>query len=101
MPTFTLSIAPQPVIIAQGATGMTTVAVVPVNGFDQDVTLIAFAVPTGVTASFSPNPTTTSSTLTLDVSSSAETGVSSVAVTGTSGGLSQTITFVLRIAAAN
>ena len=101
MPTFTLSVLPQPMVIAQGASGMTTVTITPVNGFDHDVTLSASALPTAVTASFSPNPTTSGSTLTLDVGSSAATGVSAVAVTGTYGSLSQTITFVLRVTPPN
>ncbi len=101
MPTFTLSVLPAPVVIAQGTSGMTTVTITPANGFDQDVTLSASGLPTAVTASFSPNPATSSSTLTLNVGSSAATGVSAVAITGTSGSLSQTITFVLRVAPPN
>ncbi len=101
LPNFTLAIAPDLLTIAEGASGTTTVTVTPINGFDHSVTLSASALPSAVTASFSPDPTTSSSTLTLDVSSSAATSLSTITVTGTYGSLSQTTMFVLRVNPSN
>src|SRR5213076_2535894 len=51
----------------------------------------------GVTASFSPNPTTTTSTLTLAASPTATTGTVTVTITGNASGLTRTTTLTLRV----
>ncbi|MGB9085997.1 MAG: hypothetical protein WCC46_15305, partial [Terriglobales bacterium] len=62
---FTLSSSPNNVGVVQGSNGTSTVTVNPANGFSGSVTLSASGLPSGVTASFAPNPTTTTSTLTF------------------------------------
>jgi hypothetical protein len=83
---------PKTLTFAQGSSGTSTVTINPTNGFNQNVTLSASGLPTGVTASFSPDPATSTSTLTLAVSSSARIGSKGITITGTSGSLSHTTT---------
>jgi hypothetical protein len=84
--------------VEEGNTVTTTVTVNPVNGFNQSVSLMLSGLPTGVTASFSPNPAISNSTLTLDATNSASNGFSTLTVTGTSGTLTYTTTFDLQVA---
>ncbi|MGA9789379.1 MAG: S53 family peptidase, partial [Terriglobales bacterium] len=53
---FKLSASPSKLTVAQGSSGTSTITVEPTGGFDQAVNLTAIDVPSGVTASFSPNP---------------------------------------------
>ena len=98
-PAFILSASPTSVSIAQGASGTSTITINPQNGFSGGVSFSATGLPSGVTASFSPNPATASSTLTLTASSTAATGTSTVTVTGTSGSLSNSATVSLTVSA--
>jgi hypothetical protein len=94
---YSLTASPSSLSIAQGASGTSTITIVPVNGFDSSVTFTASGLPSGVSAQFSPNPATTTTTLTLTASASAAKGNSTVTVTGTSGALTQTTTIQLTI----
>jgi subtilase family serine protease len=94
---FTLTSAPKTLTLVQGSSGTSTITVVPTGGFDQEVTLAATGMPTGVTASFSKNPTTSTSTLTLKVSGSAAAGKSTITITGTFGALSKKTTIKLTV----
>ncbi len=87
---FKLSDAPSELTLAQGGSDASTVYVNPVNGFAGSVTLAVSGLPSGVTGSFSPNPTTGSSVLTLTASGSASAGSSTATITGTSGALTAT-----------
>ena len=84
-PGFSLSESPGSLGIAQGTSGTITITIVPQNGFSGNVTLSAINLPSGVTASFHPNPTQSTSVLTLTASSTAATGQFYVSITGTSG----------------
>src|SRR5207249_701792 len=83
-PDYTLSASPGSLTVTQGTSGSSTIAVSPLNGFTGSVTLSAAALPSGVTAAFSPNPTATTSTLTLTANPTATTGTVTVTITGTS-----------------
>src|SRR2546429_537368 len=99
-PDFGLSTSPGTLTIAQGSNGSSTITVAPQNAFSGNVNLAVSRLPNGVTASFSTNPTTptsTMSTLTLTASSTAATGMSTVTITGTSGTLSHTTTLALTV----
>src|SRR6266849_4832802 len=96
-PSFTLSASPTSLTFVQGVSGSTTITVTPQNGFSGSVSLSASGLPSGVTASFSPNPATAASTLTLTVGSTAATGTVTVTVTGTSGSLTNTTTISLAV----
>jgi len=98
-PNFYLSANPNSLSIAQGSTGSSTITVNPINGFTGSVTLSAQNVPSGVTATFATNPTTSTSSLTFNVSSTAATGTSTVTIQGTSGSLTNSTTINLTVTA--
>jgi hypothetical protein len=98
-PDFSLSTSPASLTVTQGNSGSSTVTVNPVNGFTGSVTLSASGLPSGVTASFGTNPTTSASVVTLSASSTATTGTASVTITGTSGTLTHTTTISLTVSA--
>ena len=99
-PSFTLSDSTTSLTITKGgASGTSTITVNDVSGFTGSVTLAASGLPSGVTAGFSPNPTTGTSTLTLTASASATTGGATVTITGTSGSLVATTTLALTVSA--
>ena len=83
--------------MAQGASGTSTVTITPQNGFSGSVSLSASGLPSGVTASFSPNPATATSMLTLVASGTATMGTVAVTITGTSGSLTNTTTIALTV----
>ena len=96
-PNYTLSTSPTSLSIAQGTSGTSTITVTPHNGFSSSVSLSASGLPSGVTASFSPNPATMTSTLTLAASNTATTATVTVTITGTSGSLTNTTTITLTV----
>jgi hypothetical protein len=96
---YTIKASPTTLSVAQGSSGTSTITVDPTNGFDQEVTLAASGLPTGVTATFGTDPTTTSSALTLAVSGSAATGKSAITITGTFGTLTKKATVHLTVTA--
>ena len=96
--TFSLSASPNAVTITQGgASGKSNTTITPVNGFSGNVTLAASGLPTGVTASFNPDPATSISTLTLTASATAKKGKATATITGTSGSLRATTTLTLTV----
>jgi len=96
VPTFTLA-AYSGGSIGQGGTSTTTLWVYPQYGFTGNVQLSVSGLPSGVTASFSPNPTNSTSTLTLTASSTAAVGQYTIKVTGTSGTQTVSTTFSLGV----
>lgn len=97
---FTLSAVPATLSVALNGFTTTTVTVADLNGFSGSVALSASGLPTGVTASFSPNSTTGTSVLTVTASSGATIGNSVITVTGSSGSLIHTTTIPLSVTAA-
>jgi hypothetical protein len=98
-PTFTLGASPASLSIVQGASGKSTITVTGQNGFTGSVSLDASGLPSGVTASFTTNPTAGSSVLTLMASNSAAVGSATITIKGTSGSLTGTTTLALTIPA--
>ncbi len=94
-PSFTLSVPG--LDVGQGSTASTYLIVSPMYGFNGAVNLAVTGLPAGVTASFSPNPSTNQSILTVTASSAAAVGSSTLTVTGTSGSLSATTTLTLGV----
>jgi hypothetical protein len=92
---FSLAVSPSSQSVAQGGTTTYTVTIAPTNGFNGAVQLSASGVPAGATATFSPNPATSTSTMTVTTSSTTPTGSSTITVTGISGSLSHTATTTL------
>lgn len=95
-PTFTLS-GGGPVSIGQGGSGSTSIWINSQYGFSGSVNLSVSGLPSGVTASFSPNPSAGGSTLTLSASSSVPVGQYPLTVTGTSGTQSATTALTLGV----
>ncbi|MFJ8961591.1 trypsin-like serine protease [Lentzea sp. NPDC102401] len=94
---FTLGASPSSVKAAKGKYVSTTISS---NGDGQTITLSASGVPSGVKATFQPTSVGagSSSKLTLDVSSTATAGTSSITVTGTdAGGKTATTTVSLTV----
>ncbi len=100
-PTFSLTASPNTLSVVQGAQGTSTITVVPVNGFTGSPTLTATGLPSGVTAGFSPNPTSTTSTLTLTAAANATLGTSTITITGVSGNITQSTTLGLTVTASS
>ena len=95
-PDFSLSISPSTVTLHRsGGTATYTVTITRTGGFSSTVQLSVSGLPSGTTGSFSPNPATTSSALTLNVSSSTARGSYTFTVSGTSGTLTHTATATL------
>ncbi len=103
-PNFSLSASPSSVSVVQGNNGSSTITSAVLNGFNSAVALSASGQPTGVTATFNPNPIAApgsgTSTLSLAVASTTATGTYTITVTGTGGGVTQTSTVRLTVTAA-
>jgi len=96
-PSFSLSISPSKVNVKpSGGTANYTVTINAIGGFSSTVQLSVSGLPSGTTGSFSANPATTSSTLTLNVSPSTGPGPYIFTVSGTSGTVTNTATGTLR-----
>jgi hypothetical protein len=98
-PGFTLVNAPGDVNVIPGGSDKSTISVVPQNGFSGNVNLAVTGLPSGVTASWSPNPTTGSSVLTLTATNSATPGTTTATITGTSGALIATTSLAVTVRA--
>jgi phospholipase C len=94
-PFFTLSSSPNTVGVVQGSNGTSRITVNPTNQFSGSASLAISGLPRGVTASFAPNPATTSSVLTLTAGSTAPLGAVAVTITGKSGTLINSTTLSL------
>jgi hypothetical protein len=90
---FTLAVTPASVTVqSNGGTATYTVNITRTS-FTSSISFSVSGLPAGVTASFSPNPTTgNSTTLTLTVPASTAAGTYTFTVTGTGGGLTRTAT---------
>jgi uncharacterized membrane protein len=96
-PSFTLSDSPASLAIAQLSQGSSKITITPTGGFNSNVSLTASGLPNGVTASFTPNPVASSSTLTLAANATAPIGTTTVTITGVSGNLTTTTTLKLTL----
>jgi hypothetical protein len=99
LPGFSLT-APANIFINQGGEAVGAITVNAVNGFSGSVTFSLSGLPTGVTASFKPVTTSSSTHLVLSASSVATLGYATLAVTGTSGNLTQSASITLAVSAA-
>lgn len=95
---FSLSASPSSQTVARGASTSYTVSVTPINGFNGSVSLSVSGLPPRAGASFSPNPTTSRSTMTVTTRSRTSPGTYHLMITGTSGSLShaaQSVTLIV------
>ena len=101
-PSFTISVSPATVTIADGASGTVTVTTTISGGFDSGIALSASGAGAAQVLTFSPTgirkPGAGTSTLTIAVSATASVGKHTVTVTGKgSGGLTESTSFILNI----
>jgi hypothetical protein len=89
VPTFTLS--GYSVTVSQGSITTTPITVNQEYGFSGNVSFAVSGLPAGLTASFSPNPTTQTTSLTWTAAKSLATGTYYITVTGTSGSQSSSL----------
>ena len=98
-PDFTLSASPSSRTVAPGGSTSYSVTISPTGGFTGPVTLSVSGLPSGANGSFTPNPATGSSTLSVTTGPSTPLGTSTLTVTGVSGSLTHTTTVALTVAA--
>ena len=90
-PDFSLSVSPGSQTVRRGGRASYAVTITPTNGFSSSsVHLSVGGLPRRTTASFSPNPPSTTSTLTVSTNSMTARGTYTLTVTGTSGSLKHT-----------
>ena len=94
-PEFALSATPASQTVTQGGSTSYTLAISPLGGFSGAVSLSATGLPAGANASFSPNPATNSSTMSVSTGVAVPTGTFPVTITGTSGALTHTTSVTL------
>jgi hypothetical protein len=96
-PDFSLSVSPPSQSVLQGAATSYTVTVTPTNGFSSGVTLDVSGLPSGATGSYSVDPATGSSMLTVTTAATTPVGTSTLTITGTSGSLVHSVTASLTV----
>jgi hypothetical protein len=84
-------------IASRGGSTTYAIAVNPVNGFGGSVSLSVTGLPARAAGTFSPNQTTTTSTLTVTTQRNVARGTRTLTIRGTSGALAQTATVTLTI----
>jgi hypothetical protein len=93
---FSLSASPSTVSLAAGGRATYTVTINSMEGFSGSVTLSVSGLPPKTSASFSPNPATGSSTLTIRTNrGQTPPGSYAVVISGTSSGVTHTVTVTL------
>ncbi len=96
-PSFTIAPASAALSITQGGSASDVITVTDSGGFSGSVGLSVSGLPSGVTAGFSPGPSTGTSELALTASCAADTGTFTVTITGTSGALTASTTIDLTV----
>src|SRR4029077_20220676 len=94
-PDFSLSASPSSQTVTQGFATSYTVSVTPISGFAGSVTLSAGGLPSGAGATFSPNPTSAGSTMSVTTSASTPAATYTLTITGGSGSLSHSTSVTL------
>jgi hypothetical protein len=93
---FSLSASPPSRTVGGGVIATSySVAINPISGFSGSVTLSLAGLPVGASATFSPNPATTASTLNVTIASTTPKGSYVLTITGSSGSLTHTTTATL------
>jgi len=99
-PEFVLSATPSMRSIPPGGSATYSIAVTLAGGFSGSIDLAASGLPSGASASFTPNPATSSSTMIVTASGSTMLGTYNVTITGTSGAMTRSTSVLLNVLAA-
>jgi hypothetical protein len=100
-PDFSLNASPSSQTVPQaGGSTSYSVTITPTSGFSGAVNLSASGLPSGAAGTFSPNPASMSSTLSISVAAGTAAGSYPLTITGTSGSLSHTTAVTLVVQAA-
>ena len=86
---FALSVSPTSLSVVRGSTATYTVTVAPLNGFAGSATLSLAGQPTGSTVTFTPNPATGSSVLTVKTLANTSRKTYTLTITGVNGSLTR------------
>lgn len=82
---FSLQTVPPVVLVPQNAAESVLIPITLLGGFVGSVTFTYSGAPAGITISFAPNPSSTTSTATIIVASTVPVGKYTITITGTSG----------------
>ncbi|MCA1700881.1 MAG: N-acetylmuramoyl-L-alanine amidase, partial [Actinobacteria bacterium] len=94
---FSLSVSPTSRTITRGSSTTYTMTITPYEGFAASVSLSVDGLPGATTSTFSPNPATSSSTLSVQTSRSTPTGTYPLTIRGASGNLTRTTSATLQV----
>jgi hypothetical protein len=86
-PDFSVSASPGSQTVGAGGGTSYAVSITPANGFSAAVSLSVSGLPSGANGTFTPNPATGSSTLSISTSAATPAGTSTLTITGVSGSL--------------
>src|SRR5207237_656177 len=84
---FTIAASPSSQTMRPGNSTSYTITINSLGGFTDQVSLSVDGLPSGASGSFNPNPTTTSSTLSVTTAASTPSGSYALTITGVSGSL--------------
>ena len=96
-PDFSLSVSLTPQSVSRGGTATYSVTIKPANGFTGSVTLSLSGQPSGSTVTFTPNPATGTSTLTVTTRSTTAPKTYTLTIKGVSGSLSHSTSASLTV----
>jgi hypothetical protein len=94
-PDFGLSASPSSRSVVHGSGTSYGVTISRINGFSGNVSLSVSGLPSRTSASFSPNPASSSSTLSVTTNRKTPRGTYTLTITGTSGSLTRTVRVTL------
>jgi hypothetical protein len=94
-PNFSLSASPSTQTILSGGTAQYTISVTATGGFSGNVSLNVNGLPSGATATFNPNPTGSTATMSVTVPTTRKRYSKVLRITGSSGSLSHSATVTL------
>jgi len=97
-PDFTLSASPPSVDLSAGQSASTDITVTTSGGFNAGVALTVSGLPAGVTGTLVPAPSSGVTVLRLSASSSVSSSTTTIAVTGSGGGITHTLGIPLSVA---
>jgi hypothetical protein len=94
-PDFAVAATPASQTVSPGSPTTYTVTVTPTGGFNGSVSLTSTGLPAGATGTFSPNPTTGTSTFSVTTAATTPVGSYPVTITGVNGSLTHSTTVTL------